>query len=122
MSESLKKKDREHRNRERYYCPPFFSAHISSGEKVEERASIEDLNLLGLKARTMCDFEKGTNVKIMLVSNYMAPIRIYGRVKWTLLPENEGASHVVGFSITKVRIFDWFRFIKVMAQIKKEVW
>jgi hypothetical protein len=122
MPESLKKKDREHRGGERYYCPPFFSANISGEDRIEERAAIEDLNLRGLKVRTVSNFEKGTNVRITLVSNYMAPIKIHGRVKWTLLPEDEGASHVVGFSITKVRIVDWFRFLKVIGQIKKEVW
>ena len=83
---------------------------------------VEDLSLRGMKARTSCDFEEGCDVRVRLESNYAAPLTVYGRVKWTILPEDEGAWYVVGVSITKVRVIDWFKFIKVVAQIKKEVW
>ena len=122
MPESMEEKTRKHRATERYYCPPFFSAYISAGGEEEERAAIEDLSLRGLKARTSCDFEKGCTVRVKLVSSYAAPVTIHGRVKWTIPPETEGESHIIGVSITKVRIIDWFKFIRVVAQIKREVW
>jgi hypothetical protein len=107
---------------ERYYCPPFFSAHLSSADHSEEQVVVEDLSLRGMKARTSCDFEKGCNVRIKLVTDYSAPVRIHGRVKWSVPPENEGSSYLIGLAITKVRIVDWLRFIKIIGQIKREVW
>ncbi len=122
MPEVDKKEERKHRTTERYYCPPFFSAHISGGGKVEEKASVEDLSLRGMKAKTSCDFEKDCAVSVMLISNYSAPIKFHARVRWSLPPEHEDSSHLVGFQITKIRIIDWLRFIRIIAQIKKEVW
>jgi hypothetical protein len=123
MPESTEKEVRQHRTTERYYCPPFFSAYIrEGGAEDEEVAGVEDLSLRGMKVRTSRDFEKGCDVRIKLVSNYTTPVTIFGRVRWTMPQETETASHVVGIAITKVRIIDWFKFIRLIAQIKKEVW
>lgn len=111
-----------HRSAERYQCPPFFAARITGREATEERATIEDLSLRGLCARTSCEFEQGSTVEIELISSYVAPVKVYARVKWTSPPECEGASHLVGFAIQRVRIVDWFRFMKLIAQLKREVW
>ena len=121
MAESTAKKG-PHRNSERYYCPPFFSARISCGDMLEESAVVEDLSLRGLKAKTTCGFEKDDNADIELKSEYAAPVRIRARVVWVNPAEDEESSHLVGFSITKIRIRDWFRFMRIISQIKKEVW
>lgn len=115
-------KSRSHRNVERRQCPPFFSARIISGETVEEKATVEDLSLRGLCAKTSCTFEKDSIVEIELKSTYAAPVKIRARVRWVQPAEDEGSSHTVGFSIQRVRIFDWFKFMKIISQIKKEVW
>jgi len=111
-----------HRNLNRYQCPPFFSARISSGGKVEEHATVENLSLRGLSARTSCEFEKDSIAEIELRSSYVSPVKVHARVKWVTPAECEGSSHLIGFSIHKVRIVDWFRFMKLIAQLKKELW
>lgn len=83
---------------------------------------MENLSLRGLSARTSRSFERGSVAEVELRSKYVAPVKIQARVKWVTPPECEGASHVVGFSIIRVRIADWFRFMKLIAQVKKEVW
>ena len=122
MAQSPTKKERSHRTLERYQCPPFFSAHITSGEIVEERAVVEDMNLRGLSARTSCDFEVGSRAEIELRSRYVAPVKISALVRWVKPQECEESSYVVGFLIRKVRIMDWFKFMKLVAQVKKEIW
>ena len=122
MIDLINKTEQGHRMMERYYCPPFFSADISGADHSEERVVIEDLSLRGMKARTTTGFEKGCDVKIKLVSNYSAPVQIHARVKWMIPPEDEGSTYLIGFLITKVRIVDWLRFLKIIGQIKKEVW
>ncbi len=121
MAESEVKRS-PHRNADRYQCPPFFSARITSGGKVEERATVENLSLRGLSVRTSCEFECGSVAEIELRSNYVAPVRVYARVRWVKPAECEGSSHLVGFSIHKIPILDWFRFMKLIAQLKKELW
>jgi hypothetical protein len=121
MPESTAKK-RSHRGAERYECPPFFSARISSGGKVEENAAVENLSLRGLRVRASRSFVEGSSAEIELRSKYAAPIKIRARVTWVKPPKNEGPTHIVGFSISKVRIVDWFRFMRIISQIKKEVW
>ena len=59
-------KSRSHRTVDRSQCPPFFSARIISGETVEEKATVEDLSLRGLCARTSCAFEKDSMAEIEL--------------------------------------------------------
>ena len=116
-------KQRPHRDSERYNCPPFFSVRIDCGGKVDQKAPVEDLSLRGLKARTTESFEDGAVADIELTSAYAAPVRIRARVAWVgPLDDDECSSRVVGFSISKVRIFDWFRFMRIISQIKKEVW
>ncbi len=115
-------KKMSHRDSERYNCPPFFSARIDCGGKLDEKALVEDLSLRGLKARTTESFEEGAAADIELTSTYSAPVRIRARVAWIGPPDDEQSSRVVGFSISKVRIFDWFRFMRIISQIKKEVW
>ena len=121
MPESLAEKG-SHRSTARYQCPPFFSARISDGDTVDERAEVDNLSLRGLCARTSCDFDEGTNVQIELRSKYSAPVRFRGRVRWVKPSEEEGSSHIIGITITRVRIFDWFRFLRIISQIKREVW
>ena len=121
MSKTTTKKA-SHRNGERYYCPPFFSVRIDCGGRLEEKAAVEDLSLRGLKVRTSEGFEKGADADIELKSTYAAPVRIRARVAWVAPSEDEQYSHVVGFSISKIRIVDWFRFMRIISQIKKEVW
>ena len=121
MSGSGTKKG-SHRGVERYQCPPFFSARISSRGRVDENALVENLSLRGLSAKTSCDFEQGGSVEIELRSKYAAPVTIRARVRWVTPPESEGSPYSVGFSIYKIRIFDWLRFMRIIAQIKKEVW
>lgn len=111
-----------HRNLDRYQCPPFFSARVVSGGKVEERATIENLSLHGLSLRTSCEFERDSIAEIVLRSSYVNPVKVHARVRWIMPPECEGSSHLVGFSIYKIRIVDWFRFTKLVAQLKKELW
>jgi hypothetical protein len=115
-------KSRSHRTVERRQCPPFFSARIISGETVEEKAIVEDLSLRGLCARTSCAFEKDSIAEIELKSTYTVPVRMRARVRWIQPAEGEESLHTVGFSIHRVRIFDWFKFMKIVSQIKKEVW
>jgi len=115
-------KNRSHRNVERCQCPPFFSARIISGETVEEKATVENLSLRGLCARTSCAFEKDSIAEIELKSTYTAPVKMRARVRWVQPVEGEESSHIVGFSIQRVHIFDWFKFMKIVSQIKKEVW
>jgi hypothetical protein len=115
-------KKASHRDSERYNCPPFFSARIDCGGAVDEKALVEDLSLRGLKARTTESFEVGATADIELTSTYTSPVTIRGRVAWVAPPDDEQPTRVVGFSISKVRIFDWFRFMRIIAQIKKEVW
>ena len=119
VSEASAKKA-SHRNEERYNCPPSFSARISCGGKIEEKAIIEDMSIRGLKAVTSRGFEVGAKADIELRSTYAAPVRVRARVAW-VGPSEEG-SHSVGFSISKVRIVDWFKFMRIISQIKKEVW
>jgi len=83
---------------------------------------VEDLSLKGLKARTSCDFRKGAIADIILTSSYTAPIKIRARVTWIEPVEDEQVSYLVGFSISKVRIVDVFKFLRLISQIKKEVW
>ncbi len=116
-------KKASHRDSERYNCPPFFSVRIHCDGKVDSKALVEDLSLRGLKARTTESFEDGSAADIELTSAYAAPVRIRARVAWNgPLNDDESPSRVVGFSISKVRIFDWFRFMRIISQIKKEVW
>ncbi|RJP74605.1 MAG: hypothetical protein C4532_01965 [Candidatus Abyssobacteria bacterium SURF_17] len=121
MPESTARK-KAHRSAERYHCPPFFVARITGGGKIEERATVEDLSLCGLCARTSCEFEQGSAVEIELISSYVAPVRVCARVRWVSPPQCEGSHHLVGFTIQRVRIVDWFRFMKLIAQLKREVW
>jgi hypothetical protein len=121
MSETSTKRS-PHRNIERYVCPPFFSARIQSGATIDENASIENLSLRGLSARTSAAFSEGSKVEIQLKSSYVAPVKVYACVRWVTPPECEGSSHVVGFSIHKIRFTDWFRFMKLIAQVRKELW
>ena len=81
---------------------------------------IENISLRGLSARTSCTFEAGEIAEVELRSEHAMPVRLNARVRWTMPPEQEGSSHVVGFSIRRVHIVDWFKFMRVMAQIKKE--
>ena len=111
-----------HRNSERYQCPPFFSARISAGGSVEDDAKVENLGLRGLCARTSCNLKKGSTADIELKTKYVGPIRIRARVRWILPAQGEGSSRVVGLSIHKVRLLDWLRFLRVLSQLKKEVW
>ena len=122
MPETAAKKKTAHRKLDRYPCPPFFTARICSGETVEERASVENLSLRGLSVKTSCRFEEGGVAEVELGSNYVAPFKIQARVKWVASPESEGSPHVVGFSITRVRILDWLRFMRLISQLKKELW
>jgi hypothetical protein len=121
MSETAADKT-SRRNSERYNCPSFFYIRIKSGGKLEEQAMVEDLSLRGLKVRTSCNFEEGAAADIELKTSYTAPVKIRGRMAWIAACEDEQASHIVGLSITKVRIVDWFRFIRMISQIKKEMW
>ncbi len=121
MSGATRKKG-PHRNSERYNCPTFFSVRISCGEQHEEGAAVEDLSLRGLKARTSRSFDEGSVADIELKSEYAAPVRIRARVMWVKSAEEEESSHLVGFSITKIRIKDWFKFMRIVSRIKKEVW
>ncbi len=83
---------------------------------------MENLGLRGLSVRTSCDFEQGDRVEVELKSKYAAPVNMRARVKWVTPLECEEASYAIGLSIYKIRIFDWFRFMRIIAQIKKEVW
>ncbi len=121
MSETSTKKG-AHRNIERYACPPFFSARITSGETVDENATVENLSLRGLSVRTSSQFAEGSAAEVELKSNYVAPVKVYARVRWVAQPECEGSSHAVGFLIQKIRFTDCFRFMKLIAQVKKELW
>jgi hypothetical protein len=121
MSETEAKKT-SHRNSERYNCPSFFFVRIRCDGKPEERATVEDMSLRGLKARTTCDFEKGAAADIKLISSYTAPVKIRARIAWIEPLAEEQSSYMVGFSISKVRIVDWFKFLRIVSQIKKEVW
>ncbi len=121
MSETTAKKGR-HRNSERYHCPPFFSARISCDGGLEESGAIEDLSLKGLKVKTGRGFDEGSDAEIELKSEYTTAVRIRARVMWVIAAEDAEFSHIVGFSITRIRIRDWFRFMKIIAQIRKEVW
>ncbi len=107
---------------DRYQCPPFFSARIVSGERVEEHATVENVSLHGLNLRTSCEFEHDSIAEIELRSTYIAPVKVHARVRWVAPAECEGSSHLIGFSIYKIRIVDWFRFTKLVAQLKKELW
>jgi hypothetical protein len=111
-----------HRTAERHRCPPFFSARISSGGVIEENAGVEDLNLRGLSASTSCIFEKGCIAEIELKSTYSAPVKIRARVTWVKPAESAESRNLIGFSVSKIRIFDWFRLARIVAQIRKEVW
>lgn len=121
MSETAANKT-SHRNSERYSCPPFFSVRIKCGDRIEDKAAVEDLSLRGLKARTSSSFERDAVAEIELKSSYTAPVKIHARVAWVETSGDKDAPHIVGFSITKVRIVDWFRFVRVISRIKKEVW
>lgn len=121
MSEAPAKRD-GHRNTERFNCPPFFTARISSGSKVEERASVEDLNLSGFKAKTSCAFDEGDKVDVELITTYAPRVKIRARVRWATPPGDDGEAGEIGLSITRVRIIDWFKFVRIVSQIKKEVW
>ncbi len=121
MAESEVKRS-SHRSSDRYQCPPFFSARVDSGGKVEERATIANLSLRGLSLRTSCEFERDSIAEIELRSSYVAPVKVHARVRWIVPAECEGSSHLIGFSVYKIRIVDWFRFMKLMAQLKKELW
>ena len=83
---------------------------------------MEDLNLRGLSVRTSCSFEPGSKVEIELRSKYVAPVKVSALVRWVQPPESEGSSHAVGFLIRKIRIVDWFKFMKLVAQVRKEIW
>jgi hypothetical protein len=121
MAEPVAKKS-FHRTCDRYQCPPFFSARITSGEKIDERATVENLSLRGMSVRTSCEFERNSAVEIELRSSYVAPVKIHARVRWIIPPECEGSSHVVGFSIQRVRIMDWLKFMRLITRLKKELW
>ena len=121
MSKSGDKKE-THRKHERYECPPFFSACIMCGGKIEERAIVENLSLRGLSARSSCDFEEGADAEIDLRSSYTAPLRIHARVIWVTPPKGEGEPYCIGFSISRIRIFDWFKYMRLVKQIRRESW
>jgi len=121
MSETTVKKGC-HRNSERYHCPSFFSARISCDGSLEESGAIADLSLKGLKVKTGRSFDEGSNAEIELKSEYTKAVRIRARVMWVITAEDAEFSHIVGFSITRIRVRDWFRFMKIIAQIRKEVW
>ncbi|MBI5115520.1 PilZ domain-containing protein [Candidatus Poribacteria bacterium] len=121
MSETSTKRS-PHRNIERYVCPPFFSARIKSDAATDENATIENLSLRGLSARTSAAFTEGAQAEVEVRSTYVAPVKVYARVRWVTPPECEGSSHVVGFSIHRIRFTDWFRFMKLIAQVRKELW
>lgn len=114
--------NRSHRTGERYQCPPFFSARITCGEKIEEKAAVVDLSLRGLRAKTSCVFEKDSIAEIELRSTYSAPVRMRACVKWIQPSQDEESSYNIGFCIQRVRIFDWFKFRKIISQIKREIW
>ena len=122
MAEPHSEKQPSHRNLDRYPCPPFFSACIRSGETVEECAHVENLSLRGLSARTSCAFDVGSKAEIELRSKYLAPVRVSALVRWVRPSESEDSPHAVGFLIRRVRIIDWFKFMRLVAQIKKEIW
>jgi hypothetical protein len=111
-----------HRQLDRYRCPSFFTARVSGDGKVDENARVEDVSMRGLRARTSCEFRSGSAVEVELKSEYVGPVKVYARVKWTAPSECEGVSRVVGFSIQKVRIVDMFKFMKLISQIKRELW
>ena len=83
---------------------------------------MENLNLRGLSATTSCNFEVGSKAEIELRSNYVAPVKVSALVRWVEPSEREDSSHAVGFLIRKIRIIDWFKFMKLVAQIRKETW
>jgi hypothetical protein len=122
MPELSHKQQSRHRTTERYYCPPFFQAYISVGEEEEKRGTIVDLGLCGMKVKTTQEFERGRSIKVKLVSKYAAPVRIRGRVRWARASDGEDSSYLIGLSITRIRIPDWFRFIRIVSQVRKEVW
>lgn len=83
---------------------------------------VEDLSFRGLKARTTCEYEKDTVADIKLVSSYAAPVKFRARIAWSVPLEDEQSTYRVGFAISKVRIVDWFKFLRIISQIKKEMW
>jgi hypothetical protein len=111
-----------HRTTERYRCPPFFAARVSGGGNVEENACIVDLSLRGLSARTCCAFEVGERTEVELTKTYASPVKVHASVKWVRSEEHEGFTHLVGFSISKVHVIDWFKFMRLVARMKREVW
>lgn len=115
-------KKASHRNTERYECPPFFSARICCGGNVDEQAAVEDLGLRGLRVNTSQNFEAGARADIELKSEYASPIRIRGRVTWFNPSQDEDCPHAAGFSISRVGMLDWFKLLRLIARIKKEVW
>jgi hypothetical protein len=121
MSDTAAEK-KTNRNSERYNCPSFFFVRIRSDGKPEERAPVADLSLRGLKVVTTVDFEQGAAADIKLISSYTAPVKLRTRIAWIRSLEDEEASYMVGFSIFKIRIVDWFKFLRIVSQIKKELW
>ena len=89
---------------------------------VEERATVDNLNLRGLMVRTSCKFEVGSKAEIELRSKYVGPVKVSALVRWVKPGEHEDSSYAVGFLIRKVRVIDWFKFMKLVAQIRKEIW
>jgi hypothetical protein len=111
-----------HRSLDRYRCPPSFRARICSATIVEEEAKVENMSARGLSIRTCCEFVPGSNVEIELKSGYAAPVKLHARVRWVSPQEKNESARLVGFSIRKVGVIEWFRYRKVLAQLKKELW
>ncbi|GAB4351134.1 MAG: hypothetical protein Kow0099_35070 [Candidatus Abyssubacteria bacterium] len=111
-----------HRQLERYGCPSFFYARLSDGGAVDENARVEDVSMKGLRVTTSCDFQPGTAVEVELKTEYVGPVKLYARVKWCGPSECEGPPLRLGLSIQKVRILDMFKFMKLISQIKRELW
>jgi len=114
--------EKTHRSLNRYHCPPFFEARICCAALVEEQAKVENLSARGLSVRSCCDFSPGSNVEIELKSNYMDPVKLHARVRWVAPLEESGSARLIGFSIRKVGFIEWFRYMKILAHLKKELW
>jgi len=120
MKESEAK--RTHRDINRYHCPPFFEARVCGATLIEEQAKVEDISIRGLSIRTCCEFSPGSDVEIELKSNYLHPVKLQARVRWVAPVEGSGSSRLVGCSIRKVGVIEWFRYMRVLSHLKKELW
>lgn len=111
-----------HRNAERHHCPPFFEARICCAAAVEERAKVENVSVRGLSARTCCEFVPGSEVDIELKSGYGAPVRLSAQVRWVKALSETDSIRLIGFSIRRIGVIEWFRYMRLLSQLKKELW